>query len=296
MDIEQQITRRLKNAGSGLEGTGLFILLFNLFIFFVAGKSFGSISFILISSAVLGLIFIILGWKIHKNIHTAKWKLLIALALAVILLVASFTNGQTGGLGTYLLPVIIASSLIGLDAVRKLKNPALRLKEVEAQNLRGVGKAKDILKMILIAIIVIGVLIGISYVIFQARQKAPLSSDTGVNATALKIVKREGESSGKDYVIRNSVSKLLGASGRWQTAHNLTFTGFCRSTEAQPFIDEITKLNIGGSSGFNCTDSDKTLTISTSVNNGKFICADNSDYRMYDTESLHSGLKCNLGK
>jgi Na+-transporting NADH:ubiquinone oxidoreductase subunit NqrB len=128
MDIEQQLTRRLKNAGSGIEGAGLFLLLFNLFIFFVAGKSFGSISSILISSVVLGLIFIILGWKIHKNIYTAKWKLLTALTLAIILLVASFSDGQTGGLGIYLLAAIIASSIIGLDAVRKLKNPALHLK------------------------------------------------------------------------------------------------------------------------------------------------------------------------
>jgi hypothetical protein len=156
-----------------------------------------------------------------------------------------------------------------------------------------VGKAKDILKMVIIAIIVIGLGIGISYVVFQMKRTPPLSSDTGVNATALKIAERDGINSGKDYVIRNSVTKLFGASGRWQTAHNLTFTGFCKSAEAQPFINEITKLNIEGSDGFNCTDSDKTLAISTSVNNGKFICADNSDYRTYDTESLHSGLSCN---
>lgn len=296
MDIEQQLTKRLKNAGGGLEGMGLFLLLFNLFIFFVVGKSSSSISFVLISSAVVGLIFIILGWKIHKNVYTAKWRLLVALILAALLLVLSFANGQTDGLAIYLLAAVIASSLIGLDAVRKLKNPSLRIKEVEAQNLKGVGKAKDVLKMVIIAIIVIGLFIGISYVVFQSNKKPPLSSDTGINATALRIAKREGENAGKDYVIRNRVSALLGASGRWQTAHSLTFTGFCKSAEAQPFIDEITKLNVGGGSGFNCTDSDKTLAISTSVNNGKFICADNSDYRTYDTESLNSGLSCNLNK
>lgn len=293
MDIEQQLTKRLKNAGGGLEGAGLFLLLFNLFIFFVVGKSSSSISFVLISSAVVGLVFIILGWKIHKNVYTAKWRLLVALILAALLLVLSFANGQNGGLAIYLLAAVIASSLIGLDTVRKLKNPSLRIKEVEAQNLKGVGKAKDVLKMVIIAIIVIGLFIGISYVVFQVNKKLPLSSDTGINATALRIAKREGENAGKDYVIRNRVSALLGTSGRWQTAHSLTFTGFCKSAEAQPFIDEIAKLNIGGLSGFNCTDSDKTLAISASVNNGKFICADNSDYRTYDTNSLHSGLSCN---
>lgn len=293
MDIEQQLTRRLKNAGSGLEGAGLFFLLFNIFIFFIVGRLSSPISFVLISSAVMGLIFIILGWKIHKNVYTAKWRLLVALMLAALFLVLSFADGQTGGFAIYLLVAVIASSLIGLDAVRKLKNPSLHIKEVEAQNLKGVSKTKDVLKMIIIAIIVIGLFVGISYVVFQATKKPPLSSDTGINATALRIAELEGENAGKDYVIRNRVSALLGASGRWQTAHSLTFTGFCKSAEAQSFIDEITKLNIGGQNEFNCTDSDKTLAISASVNNGKFICADNSDYRTYDTNSLHSGLSCN---
>ncbi len=296
MDIEQQLTRRLKNVGSGLEGEGLFLLLFNLFIFLVTGKSLGSVSFILISSAVLGLVFVILGWNIHKNVYTAKWRLLVALMLAVLLLVLSFADGKTGGLALYILGAVIASSIIGLDAVRKLKNSSLRIKEVEAQNLKGVGKAKDVLKMVIIAIIVIGLFIGISYVKFQVRQKPPLSSNTVVNATALKIAKRNGENAGKDYVIRNGIIELVTVSGPWQTAHSLAFTGFCKSAEAQLLIDEITKLNVGGLSGFNCTDSDKTLAISTSVNNGKFICVDNNDYRTYNTESLHSGLSCSLNK
>lgn len=165
MDIEQELTKNLKFAGSGLEVAGLFFLFLNLFGLFLVDKSFGPISFILISSAALGLVFIILGWKIHKNVYTAKWRLLVALILATLLLVLSFANDQTGDLAVSLLAVVIASSLIGLDAERKLKNPSLHIKEVEAQNLKGTDKAKDVLKMVIIAIIVVGLFIGIGYVV-----------------------------------------------------------------------------------------------------------------------------------
>jgi predicted secreted protein len=181
---------------------------------------------------------------------------------------------------------------MGLDAVKKLRNLSLGIAEVEPQNLKGINKAKDILKMVIAAIVIIGFFLVVSYFGFQVNKKPPLSSDISINATALRIAKLDGENAGKDYVIRNRISALLVASIRWQPAQSLSFAGFCRSAEAQPFIDEITKLNVGGVSGFNCTDSDKTLAISTSVNNGKFICADNSDYRTYDTNSLHSGLSC----
>ena len=165
MDIEQELTKSLKFAGSGLEVAGLLLLFFNPFIFFVVDKSFSPISlFILISSAALGLVFIMLGWKIHKNVYTAKWRLLVALILAVLFLVLSLANGPTGDSALYL-GIVIASSLIGLDAVKKLKNPSLHIKEIEAQNLKGIDKAKDVLKMIIIAIIVIGLFIGIGYVV-----------------------------------------------------------------------------------------------------------------------------------
>lgn len=168
MDIEQELTNSLKFAGSGLEVAGFFLLFLNLFGFFVVDESFGPIIlFDLILSAALGLVFIILGWKIHKNVYTAKWRLLVALILATPLLFLSFANDQAGDLAVFLLTVVITSSLIGLDAVRKLKNPSLRIKEVEAQNLKGIDKAKDVLKMVIIAIIVIGLFIGIGYVVFR---------------------------------------------------------------------------------------------------------------------------------
>jgi predicted secreted protein len=292
MNIEQQLIGRLKNAGSGIEIAGLIIVLMNLFTFFVLSKSTNLISFIFISNVLLGIIFILLGWKIHKNVNTAKWRLVVALTFATLLLILNFYNDQTSGMAIYVPAVMLASSLMGLDAVKKLRNLSLGIAEVEPQNLKGINKAKDILKMVIAAIVIIGFFLVVSYFGFQVNKKPPLSSDISINATALRIAKLDGENAGKDYVIRNRISALLVASIRWQPAQSLSFAGFCRSAEAQPFIDEITKLNVGGVSGFNCTDSDKTLAISTSVNNGKFICADNSDYRTYDTNSLHSGLSC----
>jgi hypothetical protein len=107
MNIEQQLIGRLKNAGSGIEIAGLIIVLMNLFTFFVLSKSTNLISFIFISNVLLGIIFILLGWKIHKNVNTAKWRLVVALTFATLLLILNFYNDQTSGMAIYVPAVML---------------------------------------------------------------------------------------------------------------------------------------------------------------------------------------------
>ncbi len=147
---------KIKKAGASIELVGLFLILYNLlFIFILKGPFLIPLAI----TAIIGLVFLGLGWQIRKNPSAgSKGKLIISLILSVVLLVGGYlTTKTTGGLSFYLLIGIMVSSLLGLESIKKINNQS---NEVP---LKGASKAKDLLKMVLIAIVVIGLFIGLSY-------------------------------------------------------------------------------------------------------------------------------------
>jgi hypothetical protein len=155
--MNQNQVEKIKKAGASIELVGLFLILYNLLFIFILKSPF---LIPLVITAVIGLVFLALGWQVRKNPSAfSKGKLITSLALSIILLVGGYiTTKTTGGLSMYLLLIILVSSLLGLEAIRKINSPSNS--EVK---LKGSSKAKDLLKMVLIAIVVIGLFIGVSY-------------------------------------------------------------------------------------------------------------------------------------
>ena len=157
--------KKIKNAGKTIEIIGLFYLIYNIVFIFVLGPLF---LIPLVITAVVGLVFLILGWMIRKNPGAAAKKLLWATTvISAILMAMTFSNMQSKGFGTSLIILVFVMSLVGIDAVRKLDNPALQQAEAQGQELRGKDRAKDILKMVGIAVVVLGGFLLISYVGYQ---------------------------------------------------------------------------------------------------------------------------------
>ena len=147
------------------------------------------------------------------------------------------------------------------------------------------------IRPILIAIVVIGLFIVAGYFIWGRSSMMPtLSSDPYVDAVLSRMP--NDPKLRADYVIDHDVISMLVQSSPYSTNHHLDLTGFCSTSAALSLIDEIAKLNVGGSSGVRCTDSSKGMAISSSLNNGAYVCTDTTGYYSNTDTSLHSGLLC----
>jgi hypothetical protein len=154
-----------------------------------------------------------------------------------------------------------------------------------------VASLKYWIKPVLIAIVAIGLFILVGYFTWGRSSMMPtLSSDSSVDAVLSRMP--NDPKLRADYVIDHDVISMLVQSSPYATNHHLDLTGFCSTSAAISLIDEIAKLNIGGSNGVRCTDSTKGMAISSSLNSGAYVCTDTTGYYSNTETSLHSGLLC----
>ena len=156
--MNQNQVEKMKKAAASIELVGLFLVLYNLVFIFII-RIPAAIS-LFMSSMIFGLVFFALGWQIRKNpTVSSKSKFIASLVISLILLVSGYITTKTiGGLSMYLLLIILVSSILGIDAVGKMHGPS-----DSKVSLKGKDKVKDLLKMVSIAIVVIGLFIAISY-------------------------------------------------------------------------------------------------------------------------------------
>jgi hypothetical protein len=146
------------------------------------------------------------------------------------------------------------------------------------------------MKPTLIGIVVIGLFILSGYFIWGRNSVSTLSSDPAVDAVLSRMP--NDPKLRADYVIDHDVISMLVQSGPYSTDHHLDLTGFCSSATALPLIAEIAKLNVGGQNGVRCTDGPKGMAISSSLNNGSYVCTDTTGYYSNNETALHSGSVC----
>ncbi len=72
-------------------------------------------------------------------------------------------NASSGNIVLYIPLALLVSSIWGLDGLRKIHDPAAYQKEVKGSQLKGKSKVVDILKMVGIAVVVLGAFVLFSY-------------------------------------------------------------------------------------------------------------------------------------
>jgi uncharacterized membrane protein (DUF4010 family) len=161
--LQQTLRKRVKNSATTIELLGLIAVVGSIMLFLLSGL------LILLVNMVIGSIIVVLGWKLRKDtteLETKQKLYYSALVWALIVFITNIFSGNPGA-GMTVAALFLGASLIGLDSVRKLRNPAMREKELAAQNLKGKEKAKDVLLMFLIGGAVIGGFILVMYFVYN---------------------------------------------------------------------------------------------------------------------------------
>jgi hypothetical protein len=193
---------------------------------------------------------------------------------------------------TILFAISAISTLVWITQRKRLNKFYSQNAVVAKKSSNGfIGMLKYWIKPILIAIVVIGLFVVAGYFIWGRSSMMPtLSSDPSVDAVLSRMP--NDPKLRADYVINHDVISMLVQAGPYETNNHLNFTGFCNTAPAQSLITEIAKLNVGGINGVRCTDSSKGMAISSSLNNGVYVCTDTTGYYSDTETTLHSGELC----
>jgi hypothetical protein len=282
--------KSIKNAGVNAQVFGsIFIIGGGLLYFFI--PDFLSV-FVVITNAIIGIVLIILGGKVRRNpSYGSIGSLYGILALSLVCFVVDYI-----AVGVVSMPNLLISlwAIIGISAAKKISSPEAIQAEIEQQQknktMSGRQKAGDFLKMILIAILVLGAFVCIDYLQYRRNVTPPLSSNPSVNAVVSRMPKDQKLRA--DYVIGSNLISMLTKASSYMSGNHFHYDGFCQSQVATSHLNEISTLNVGGIDGVRCTDGDFGFAVSSSFNDGTYTCYDSTGYVGRSESALHTGPLC----
>jgi len=104
--------------------------------------------------------------------------------------------------------------------------------------------------------------------------------------------KNGGQIIADDRNIEFYMSNMRSITEVYLDENNFSYSGLCSYDQIVSYLEEIAKKNKDGKSGMVCSDSAEAYAISSSLNNGKYICIDNTGVIKKDAASLHTGISC----
>ncbi len=158
----------IKNWAGLIEFIGLWLTVLSIFVLFFSKKLVDySIIFPAIFQLVLGVVVIILGWKIRKAPVVAKKKIQIILSLSTLYIILTIISLWQGfSTGWYLPLGLFLASAFSLNGLKNLNNPASQVQEEVIENMTGKEKMKDLFKVLGLGIFIFLVVGIIGYIYY----------------------------------------------------------------------------------------------------------------------------------